>query len=124
MTFWEARYLLYQAGSYFRQRGQYWEAEPFRKRDLAICEQVLGPEHPDTLGALNNLALLYADQGKDEQAEPLYQRALTTYERVLGAEHPETKRVRNNYAILLEEMKQKTEIERTKPKATRKHRGK
>ena len=51
MTFWEARNLLYQAGKYFRQRGQYWEAEPLWKSDLAICERVLGPEHPSTLAA-------------------------------------------------------------------------
>ena len=76
MTFWEARNLLYQAGYYFYQRGQYWEAEPLWKSELTICERVLGPEHPDTLGSLNNLAILYWNQGKYEEAEPLYQRAL------------------------------------------------
>ncbi len=76
MTFWEARNLLDQTGKYFYQRGQYWEAEPLWKSELAICEQALGPEHPDTLSAINNLALLYVAQGKYEQAEPLYQRAL------------------------------------------------
>jgi tetratricopeptide (TPR) repeat protein len=109
MTFWEARNLLYQAGEYFRQRGQFWETEPLWKSTLAICEQVQGPEHPDTLGTVNNLAILYRNQGKHEEAEPLFQRALVSYERVLGTNHPETKRVRNNYTNLLEEMKQKTE---------------
>src|SRR5207245_625172 len=90
MTFPEARNLLYQAGEYFNQRGQYREAEPLRKSVLAICEQVLGLEHPDTLGSLNNLAILYWNQGKYEEAEPLYQRALEAYERVLGLEHPST----------------------------------
>jgi len=72
MTFWEARNVLNEAGKYFYQRGHYREAEPFWTRYLAICEQVLGPEHPDILGSLNNLALLYRKQGKYEQAEPLY----------------------------------------------------
>jgi hypothetical protein len=47
-----ARNLLDQAGTYFWQRGQYWEAEPLWKRQLAICERVLGPEDPDTLGTV------------------------------------------------------------------------
>jgi tetratricopeptide (TPR) repeat protein len=100
MTFPEARALLYQAGYYFYQRGQFWEAEPLWKNALAMCEQVLGPEDPDTLGYLNNLAELYRNQGKYEQAEPLYQRALETRERVLGPEHPDTLSSLNNLAGL------------------------
>ena len=76
---------------------------------LPVAERILGPEHPDTLSTINNLALLYVNQGKYEQAEPLYQRALASYELVLGTNHPTTIMVRNNYAILLEKMKQKTE---------------
>ncbi len=100
MTFWEARNLLYEAGEYFFQRGQYWEAEPLHKSLLAICEQVLGTEHPNTLGGLNNLAELYRNQGKYEQAEPLYQRAMEAKERVLGPEHPSTLGSLNNLALL------------------------
>jgi tetratricopeptide (TPR) repeat protein len=59
-------------------------------RALAICEQQLGALHPDTAQSLNDLALLYSDQGKDEQAEPLYQRALAIRERQLGPQHPDT----------------------------------
>ena len=109
MTFWEARNLLFQTGKYFRQRGQYWEAEPFHKSILAISERVLGPEHPSTLSSLNNLANLYKNLGQYEQAESLYQRALTTYEHVLGTDHPNTITVRENYANFLEKMKQKKE---------------
>ena len=87
LTFPEARNLLYQVGTYFRQRGQYWEAEPLRKSELAICERVLGPEHSDTLGALNNLASLYWNQGKYEEAEPLYLRRLRP-KRVCWARSP------------------------------------
>jgi len=100
MTFWEALNLLLQLGYYFYQRGQYREAEALWKRRLAKCEQVLGSEHPNTLGSLNNLALLYRALGKYEQAEPLYQRALETYEQVLGPEHPNTLSTINNLANL------------------------
>ncbi len=70
---------------------------------------MLGPEHPNTLSTVNNLAILYWTQGKYEQAESLYQRALTTYERVLGPEHPDTVRTRENYTNLLQEMKKRTQ---------------
>jgi tetratricopeptide (TPR) repeat protein len=100
MTFWEARNLIFQIGEYFYRRGQFREAEPLWKGDLAICEQMLGSEHQNTLGALNNLALLYKDQGKYEQAEPLYQRALVAYERVMGPEHPDTLSTVKNLANL------------------------
>jgi tetratricopeptide (TPR) repeat protein len=100
MTFSEARDLLSQAGYYFYQRGQFWEAEPLWKSVLAMCERVLGPEHPDTLSTVNNLATLYTDQGKYEQAEPLFQRVLAGRERVLGPEHPSTFSTVNNLAEL------------------------
>ena len=89
LTFPEARNLLYQVGTYFRQRGQYWEAEPLRKSELAICERVLGPEHPNTTQTLYNLATFYSDQGKYEEAEPLFQKALAIDEKVYGKDHPE-----------------------------------
>ncbi len=41
---------------------------------LPILAQVLGPEHPDTLMILNNLALLYRAQGRYEEAEMLRQK--------------------------------------------------
>ncbi len=67
----------------------------------------MGPEHPDTAQTLNNLALLYVDQGKSEEAAPLYQRALAIYEKVFGPDHHRTKRVRENYTNLLQKMGQK-----------------
>ena len=57
---------------------------------------MLGPEHPDTAGSLNNLAALYQAQGSYAQAEPLYKRALAIVEKVLGPEHLTTITVRGN----------------------------
>ena len=37
-------------------------------------ERVLGPEHPDTLGSRNNLAIGYRALGRVEDAERLEQR--------------------------------------------------
>ena len=38
-------------------------------------EKTRGPLDRDVAGALNNLAQLYGDQGRDAEAEPLYKRA-------------------------------------------------
>lgn len=72
---------------------------------LAIREKTLGPEHPDTALTLNNLAMLYSNQGKYEEAVPLYQRALAISEKALGPEHPNTIVIRKNYTNLLQRIK-------------------
>jgi tetratricopeptide (TPR) repeat protein len=46
--------------------------------------------HPLTAASLNNLALLYQNQGKYTQAESLLQQALTIREQALGPTHHNT----------------------------------
>ncbi len=65
---------------------------------LADQERVLGPDHPDTLGTRNNLALAYHDAGRLEEAIPLFERTLTDRERVLGEADPDTLGTRNSLA--------------------------
>jgi tetratricopeptide (TPR) repeat protein len=60
---------------------------------------VLGPEHPETLISLNNLANLLVSRGDFAGAEPLYRRALETNERVLGRRHPNTLMSLFNFAL-------------------------
>ena len=55
----EAARLLNQTGYYLDDHAQYEQAKPLYERALAINEQVLGPNHPDTASSLNNLAELY-----------------------------------------------------------------
>jgi hypothetical protein len=42
----------------------FFAARQFLERSLAICEKVLGSEHPDTAATLNNLAFLLRAQGR------------------------------------------------------------
>ena len=51
---------------------------------------LLGPEHPDTLFTMNNLAVSYAAQGQYAPAEALLSQTLELKRRVLGPEHPST----------------------------------
>ena len=55
-------------------------------RALAGNEKALGPDHTSTLATVNNLRLLYKDQGKLAEAERMYQRALVGYEKLLRLE--------------------------------------
>ena len=52
---------------------------------------------------LNNLALLYDDQGHYAEAEPLFKRPLAIMEKALGPNHPHVATTLENYAALLRE---------------------
>jgi Tfp pilus assembly protein PilF len=81
--------------------GAYAQARPLYERALALREKRLGPEHPETAETLNNLAVLFLDEGDNEAARPLFERALAINEKALGAEHPATATTLNNLAQLL-----------------------
>ena len=91
------------AGLYY-SIGKYAQAEPLYVRSLAIREEQLGANHPDTATSLNNLAGLYYSIGKYAQAEPLYVRALAIVEQSLGTNHPNTKTISNNLEILRQQL--------------------
>jgi Tfp pilus assembly protein PilF len=84
----------------FQHRGHFKQVEPLYQHAIFIRERTLGPNHPDTIIALNNLANLYCSQGKLDQAEPFYLHILTSRERTLGPNHPDTAKALNNLANL------------------------
>ena len=49
------------------------------QRALAGYKKVLGPDHSSTLMTVNNLGVLYHDQGKLSEAESMFQWALLGY---------------------------------------------
>ena len=51
---------------------------------------MLGPDDTSTLDTVNNLGILYGDQGKLAEAEQMYQRALAGKEKALGPDHTST----------------------------------
>ena len=70
---------------------------------LEIWEGALGPDHPDTLKAVNNLGQSLMRQERWEEAEPYYRRAYEGRLRVLGEEDPYTLASMNNLGRLLQE---------------------
>ena len=93
--------LLNRAGSYFDGRAAYSEARPLLKRAVAIREELLGAEHPDTAASLNNLAQLLRHVSDFTGARPLLKRALAIREELLGPKHPHTATTLHNLASLL-----------------------
>ena len=55
-------------------------------RALQGKENTLSADHTLTLDTVNNLGILYKNQGKLVEAEKMYQRALQGYEKALGPE--------------------------------------
>jgi|GEM_PF-2183307 len=81
--------------------GKYREAEEQARHGLTILEEILGPDHPDTLTSVSNLAALLYKTGDYAGAEPLYRRAMDGLERVMAPEHPYTLVSMSNLAMLL-----------------------
>jgi serine/threonine protein kinase/tetratricopeptide (TPR) repeat protein len=87
-------------GKTYRALGLYAEGHPHLERSLALRQRALGPEHPETLTAMNDLATMDFYQGRYDQAEPLYQQALASLRRMRGPEDPATIGVANDLAVL------------------------
>jgi serine/threonine protein kinase len=65
-------------------------ALPLFEETLKLHKAKLGPEHPDTLTSMNNLAAAYHYAGKSDLALPLFEEALKLRKAKLGPEHPDT----------------------------------
>lgn len=78
------------AGFYYRA-GNYVLAEPLYKRVLDADPKRYGqlPDEPTMVLNLQNLALLYQEQGRLQDALPMLIRALNLEERAAGRDHPD-----------------------------------
>ena len=70
--------------------GRFSEAEGLYRRDLALCERLLGSEHQETMACIQSLAGLLRNQGRYLEAEVLYRRAFEGNQRSAGDEHQDT----------------------------------
>jgi tetratricopeptide (TPR) repeat protein len=88
-------------GWYLMLIGEYGRAERMERSAVTTREEVLGPEHPDTLASMRNLAGVLNSQGKYEEAEAMERQTLAQREKVLGPEHPDTLMSMSNLALVL-----------------------
>ncbi|CUS13420.1 unnamed protein product, partial [Tuber aestivum] len=71
------------------------------RRALEGYEKFFGPDHPDTLMAVNTLSLMLRVQGRYAESEAMNRRALEGHEKCFGSDHPQTLRAINNLALIL-----------------------
>ncbi len=64
----------------------------------ADLEQLLGPDHPDTLNARNSLAAAYLAVGRTGEAITLFEQILAARQALLGSDDPATLNAQNNLA--------------------------
>jgi serine/threonine protein kinase/Flp pilus assembly protein TadD len=92
--------LMGTVGWVYRGLGLYEEALPLLRRSLELRREVLGPEHVNTLHAMNDLAVLYVNLGQFAEAQTLHEQTLAAQRRVLGSDHEDTLRSMGNLAVL------------------------
>ncbi len=73
-------------------------------RGLQLRRDALGPEHPDTLQSLNNLAAAYWAGGRLREAVPLLEEALRLKRAGRDPDHLDTSQTMNNLAVAYREV--------------------
>ncbi|TEY32460.1 hypothetical protein BOTCAL_0730g00010 [Botryotinia calthae] len=69
-------------------------------RVLEDYEKVFGSDHTSTFITINNLGILYKNQGKLAEAEKMYHRALEGSEKALGSDYTSTLKIIGNLGNL------------------------
>ena len=87
------------------QKKHYTEAIPVAQKALEVAESKHGLESPQTVLALNNLALLYKKTKKSRMAESGYLKALGISEKILPPNHPDFAVPLNNLAMFYDSQK-------------------
>jgi tetratricopeptide (TPR) repeat protein len=82
------------------QAGKYAEATEIAEESLVLAVGKFGPDHPQVVTSLNNLAELNYRQDRYAEAEPLYKRCLAIDEKALGSGYPDVGQCLNNLALL------------------------
>lgn len=83
--------------------GKYLSAKAQFARARELYERSVGPDHPDTLAAANNLFVTLRAIGESAEAEKLALAVLDVKRRVLGEDDPDTITSLGNYALLVQD---------------------
>jgi eukaryotic-like serine/threonine-protein kinase len=77
-------------GNVYDNLGLYSRAQSLLQQTVDTRRRVLGPERPETLRSMNNLARTLDHEGHYAEAQALVRKTLDAERRVLGPEHPDT----------------------------------
>jgi serine/threonine protein kinase/tetratricopeptide (TPR) repeat protein len=86
-------------GTTFANLGEAKIAHEQLERAHELFLKYRGPEHPDTLKSMNNLALVYSGLGRHAEALKLQEETLALMKAKLGPDHPVTLGSMNNLAL-------------------------
>ena len=95
---------LNDAASIYQDNGEYKIAMEYYDKALAIHENVLGADNPNTAAVYNNIACVYQGLDNYNKALEYCEKALTICENVLGTEHPDTATTHHNIAGIYQDM--------------------
>ncbi|MEV6010154.1 tetratricopeptide repeat protein [Streptomyces sp. NPDC051976] len=95
----DAHAVLFKAGTSLGNSGQVTQAIAHFRHLTDSTTTHLGPDHPSTLTARNNLARWRGEAGDAAGAAAAFAELLTDRLRVLGPDHPNTLTARNNLAF-------------------------
>jgi Tetratricopeptide repeat/TIR domain len=96
--------LLGWVARYDHERGDFRPARLGFQQQWDAYQRLLGPEHPDTLQSMNNLAAALRSLGNLAGARALHQQVLDAYRQLLGSEHPNTLVALSNLATTLRDL--------------------
>jgi serine/threonine protein kinase/tetratricopeptide (TPR) repeat protein len=95
----------------FRSLGLNDRALPHATRSMELRQTYQGPEHPETLRSMRNLATIVMRMGKNADAEQLFKKTLEVQKRVLGPEDPETLRTISGLVWALNDQEKRAEAQ-------------
>ena len=75
-------------GEELDRQGNFELAVRAAQKAIEVAERSVGPDHPYVAISLNDLALIYSNEGEYAKAEPLYNRSLAIWVKTLGPDHP------------------------------------
>jgi tetratricopeptide (TPR) repeat protein len=92
--------LLHNIGGLEHARGEFQEAEEPLRTAWQIRRELLGEDHPDTLGDSVAYAAVLDGLERYDESLPIYQRALQLYESKFGPDHYEVAATLHNLAVV------------------------
>ncbi|PQE15996.1 kinesin light chain protein [Rutstroemia sp. NJR-2017a WRK4] len=84
------------------RQGRYNAAERMYRLVLQQKENLLGPEHPDTISCMASLAYVLEKEGRYKAAEQMERDTLRLSQKVLGPRHPNTLSSIDRLAVILD----------------------
>jgi serine/threonine protein kinase len=91
--------VLRTVGQTYQGVGERQRAIAFLDRSLALSRKELGPDHPDTLTSMIDLAWAYFTDGEPDLAVPLFEETLKLRKAKLGLDHRDTLESMNMLAL-------------------------